>query len=204
LAALPICPSQDTEKESYNSLRLEGNATWHLTRKGEFGSRTCLAIIDTKGVPVDRAKLWADFAALEFLFGTPLRLDLLVGVAAFGASFGYRYRPRMNRVPPLPEDLNAAWLAVAFPLVATALAKANEAPNAMTVAVTGYVDSTMGHLEGQYLFAQVTLEAVAERLTPNKKPVVKDVPAWEAWVKAQRPFFAEVSARQPPSRRSPR
>jgi hypothetical protein len=183
-------------KRSYNSLRLDAHAAWHLVRKGVFGRRTYVAIIDTKGAPVDRAHLWNDFAALEFLFGTPLRLDVLVGVdekneavAAYGASFGYRFLPDANHEPPLPDERDATWMAVAFPLVARALREPE--PNPATIATCGYVDSTNGHIDGQYLFAQVALESVAERLTTEKRPLVKDVGAWEAWVKSQRSLLAQ-------------
>jgi hypothetical protein len=186
-------------KRSFDSLRLEGNAAWHLTRKGAHGKRTCLVVLAANEKEIGRARLWHDFAALEFLFGTPLRLDLLVGVneknepvAAYGASFGYRFRPHANHEPPLPDDRAGAWMAVAFPLVVRELA--NPQPNPVTIATCGYVDSTVGHIDGQYLFAQVALEALADRLTPDKKPVVKDVAAWEAWVKSLRDALKEHAA----------
>ncbi|MDB4945840.1 MAG: uncharacterized protein JWP97_5374 [Labilithrix sp.] len=183
-------------RRSFKSLRLEGNAAWHLTHPGAFGEHSCVAIIDTSGVDLARGRLWHDFAALEFLFGTALRLDLLIGVnaknepvAAYGASFGYRYRSRPNREPPLPDDRNSTWLAVAFPLVARSLEEAQ--PNPVTIAACGYVDSTVGHIDGQYLFAQVALEALAYRLTPEGKPLVKDVAAWKTWVKSLRDALKE-------------
>jgi hypothetical protein len=149
-------------RDTYDSVRLDGNSAWHLTRQGAFGRRTCVAIIDTKGAPIDRTELWQDFAALEFVFGTALRLDLLVGVnekndpvAAFGTSFGYRYRPDAPRDPPFPDEDDAAWIAGAFPLIVRALKP--PMPNPVTIATCGYVDSTVGHLDGQYLFAQLGL-----------------------------------------------
>jgi len=186
-------------KTSSSSLRLGGNATWHLTRKGAFGQRSCVALIDTMGAPIGPQQLWHDFSALEFLFGTPLRLNLLIGVdenneavAAYGASFGYRFRQDASREPPLPDERDAAWIAIAFPLVARALD--NPTPNTAAIATCGYVDSTLGHIDGQYLFAQVALEAVADKLVPEKKAVVKDVDAWKAWVRSQRSSFAEHAA----------
>ena len=92
--------------------------------------------------------------------------------------------PAEEGSPPLPDDRDHAWLAVAFPLIARALALPD--PNPVTIATCGYVDSTVGHIDGQYLFAQVALEATAYRLTPDDKPVVKDITAWKAWAKAQR------------------
>lgn len=184
---------------SSNSLRLEGNAAWHLTRKGVAGKRTCLVILDAHGLDMVRAQLWDDFAALEFLFGTTLRLDSLVGVnekneavGAFGVSFGYRFRSDGDREPPLPEDRDKTWIAVAFPRLARALAAAE--PNPVTIATCGYIDSTVGHIDGQYLFAQVALEALANRLTPIGKPVVNDERAWKAWVKSIRNVLKEHAA----------
>ncbi len=182
-------------KRCFDSLRLEGNAIWHLTRKGAFGPRSCVVVLDTRTVAVERAQLWHDFAALEFLLGTPLRLDTLVGVdadnqpvAAYGASFGYRYREDANHAPPLPDERDHAWLAVAFPLVARALAAAP--PNPTTMATCSYVDSTVGHLDGQYLSAQIALEALANRLTPSKLPLVRREIEWKAWLKATRETWA--------------
>jgi hypothetical protein len=182
-------------KRCFDSLRLEGNAAWHLTQKGAFGPRSCVAVIDTKGTPVERAELWHDFAALEFLFGAPLRLDTLIGVdsenhpvAAYGASFGYRYRSDANREPPLPDERDVAWMAVAFPLVARALSEA--APSPTTMAACSYVDSMVGHLDGQYLFAQIGLEALANRLTPSKVPLVRSDAEWKTWLKTTRETWA--------------
>ncbi|HVJ92668.1 MAG TPA: hypothetical protein VM580_22865, partial [Labilithrix sp.] len=186
-------------RSSYNALRLSGNATWYLANSGALGKSTRLAIVDTQGVEVHRATLWQDFAALEFLFGTPLRLARLIGVneasepvAAYGTSFGYRYRADSSREPPLPDDRDHAWIAVAFPLLVKALAEAE--PNPTTIATCGYVDSTVGHIDGQYLFAQVALEAAAYRLTTNPKPVVNDVDAWKAWARSQRPALEGLAA----------
>jgi hypothetical protein len=181
--------------ESYSSLRLEGNAAWHLVRKDAFGRRSQAVVIDTVGAPIEGSGLWHDFAALEFLLGSALRLDVLVGVdennlpvAAYGPSFGYRYRSDANHDPPLPDEPDATWLALAFPLVAQAL---NDEPsNAVTIAVSAYVDSLVGHIDGQYLFAQLGLEALADRLTPDKPPLVVDESAWRAWVRSARPTWA--------------
>ncbi len=151
-------------KQSHDSLRLSGNVTWHLVRRETLGKRAYLVVVEMTGGSVKRDDLWRDFAALEFLCGTPLSLNTLIGVdeqnkavAGYGASFGYRFRPNANREPPLPDEREAAWVATAFPLVARALGQS--APNASMTGTCGYVDSTVGHIDGQYLFAQVTLEA---------------------------------------------
>lgn len=183
-------------KQSLDSLRLEGNYNWHLVRKGAFGKRTCVAVVEGSGDRIDRDKLWHDFAALEFLFGTPLRLDLLVGInenyeaeAAYGASFGYRFRPDAAFEPPLPDVRGKCWISLAFPRVARGLVGAE--PNPVVVGTCGYVDSTIGHMDGQYLFAQVALEALVSRLVTQKDPVVKDVDAWKKWVKSQHALLKE-------------
>jgi hypothetical protein len=80
-------------------------------------------------------------------------------------------------------------MAVAFPLISQALDDPD--PNPVTIAIGGYVDSTIGHIDGQYLFAQVALEAAAYRLTTDRKPLVKDEEAWKAWAKGQRCVLAE-------------
>lgn len=80
-------------------------------------------------------------------------------------------------------------MALAFPLVSQALDGPD--PNPVTIATSGYVDSTIGHVDGQYLFAQIALEAAAYRLTPEGKPVVKDEAAWKSWAKAQRGVLVE-------------
>jgi len=188
-------------KRSFNSLRLEGNSAWHLTRKGAFGPNSCIVVVDTNLAPVDRADLWHDFAALEFLCGTPLRLDTLVGVdadnmpvAGYGASFGYRYRADADHAPPVPDERDAAWLAVAFPLVARALRDA--APNPTTMATCSYIDSTVGHIDGRYLFAQIGLEALANRLTPNKRPLVSNETAWKSLVEVDEGRVGSLRSRQ--------
>ncbi len=179
----------------FNSLRLQGNATWHLTRKGAFGPRSCVVVLETQDAVVGREPLWHDFAALEFLLGTPLHLDTLIGVdadnqpvAAYGASFGYRYREDVSQAPPLPDERDHAWIAVAFPLLARALSGAP--PNPTTMATCSYVDSTAGHVDGQYLSAQIGLEALANRLTPSKVPLVRSKADWKAWLKTTREMWA--------------
>jgi hypothetical protein len=180
---------RDAESDCLDSLRLQGNATWYLACKGAFGERTCLALITTTERSLREVCLESDFSALEFLIGGPLRLDLLVGVnernepvAAFGAGYGYRFRQQTLPKPPIPWDAQNAWLAVAFPKVVKALT--DNGPNPIRIAVCGYVDSTIGHLDGQYLFAQVALEALAYRLAEEKKPIVNDVRDWEKWAKS--------------------
>ena len=179
------------------SLRLDGNYAWHLLRSDSFGKNACLALV--AGPDLTRDRLEDDFTALEFLFGGPLRLNTLIGidaentpVAAMGVSLGYRFGRAQADAPPVPEDRDAAWIAVAFPLVARALAAAE--PNPVGIAACGYVDSTVGHIDGQYLFAQVALEAVAYRLMPKPKPVVKDLQAWDTWARSLRSHLREHAA----------
>jgi hypothetical protein len=62
---------------------------------------------------------------------------------------------------------------------------------ATSIGICGFVDSTIGHIDGQYLFAQVALEAMVERLSSEKKPIVKNVAAWKAWTKSLRTNLAE-------------
>lgn len=184
-------------RTSCTSLRLKGNCTWFLLAQGYAGKRTCVALIVADDGEQMRSNLWADFSALEFLFGGPIRLDQLVGigaqndpVAAIGLSLGYRFRASATHEPPLPEharegdQVHSTWMAAAFPLLARALAA--DEPNPVTVATAGYVDSTIGHIDGQYLFAQIALEATANRLVPDRPPLVHDVHVWNDWVKSNR------------------
>jgi hypothetical protein len=113
-------------KESLASLRLEGNLAWNLTRASAGKRPGCVVVID--GADIDRAQLSDDFVALEFLFGTPLRLDMLVGVddrnepvAAVEVALGYRFGAHANREPPLPDARGPAWIALAFPAIVQAL-----------------------------------------------------------------------------------
>ncbi len=171
---------------SAQSLRLQGHFAWHLVRKGVAGERTCVVIV-AGDLPSARKRLWPDFAALEFLFGTPLRLDLLIGVneanepvAALGANCGYRFRPGASHEEPLPDDRDHAWMAVAFPRIVHALG--TDGTSSVGAAACNYVDSTIGHIDGQYLFVQVALEALSNQLCPNEPPLVNDVKAWKAWI----------------------
>ncbi len=181
---------------SDNSMRLQGNAVWHLLRKGLFGKRTCLVVVTTEAHDFQDSLIWDDLSALEFVFGAALRLDVLVGVnefnmpvAAFGPSFGYRFRPETANYPPIPYDQEHAWIAVAFPRLVKVLAE--KEPNPVGTAICGYADTTIGHIEGQYLFAQVLLEAVAYQLTTDPRPLVRDVAKWESWAKTVRDKLKE-------------
>jgi hypothetical protein len=189
---------------SFTSIRLQGNATWHLLRSdADSEDEYCIVVVDKKAA-CDLQLIADDFMALEFLFGVPLRLELLVGVdsnhesvAAIGTDLGYRFHPRMKGHPPVPfsemggsdwperKDWNGHdpnWMAVAFPRLVRAIAADDLTPT--SAAISAYVSSTMGYIDEQYLMAQVGLEALASRILEDddKKPIIKDWEKWKAWL----------------------
>ena len=179
---------QSHSRTSLQGLRVHGNAAWHLVRQGATGKRTCIVLVGGDGADLFPEAVARDFCALEFLFGTALRLDLLVGVdetnapvEAFGTSLGYRYREGSSQEPPVPDDRDNAWIAAAFPRIVATLGSGPLA-SATSAAACHYVDSTMGHIDGQYLFLQVALEALSSQILWNEPPLVKDVAAWKRWI----------------------
>ena len=191
---------------SATSLRLRGNATWHLLSSKLYGEEHCIVVLDETGGHDEQ--LVADFLALEFLFGTPLRLELLVGVnsnnvpvAAIGTDLGCEFQTKEAH-PPIPfsemgdakwpnrtrrDGRNPNWMAIAFPLIARALGEKDLTPT--SAAISAYVGSMVGFIDAQYLMAQVGLEALADRIKTghDEKPVVKDLEKWEQWVESMLP-----------------
>lgn len=180
--------------KKFRALRLGGYAQWHFVRNSSGGRDSVVVVLCIDG-PISERLLERDFLVLEFLFGRPLQMSTLVGldangrrVAAFGSCFGYRYREGVERAPVVPDTHQCAWMAAAFPLIVQALDQAE--PQAVWGAITTYVDSTVGHLDGQYLFAQVGLEGLAYRIGEVRVPLVKSVEAWERWVKESKGVWA--------------
>ena len=171
---------------SRNSLFLEGNARWVLTRDNFAGEQSCLAVIDS--LPADNILdvLASDFSALQFLFGTRSFLGVLVGVndrnevvAAYGANLGVRPAPSRSACPPLPNDDNT-WNAVAFPLLAKALLGGKS--RRLQAPTNGYVESTEGAIDFQILLACVALEGAADHVVKVKPKTLKSRSAWKKWV----------------------
>jgi hypothetical protein len=186
--------------QGVTSIRLQGNAAWHFLRTSD--EESCLVIVDNQGIG-DSQPLYEDFMALEFLFGTPLRLEGLVGVnatnepvAAFGTDFGYRFQAGLGANPPVPfsrmnfadasssteERLDICWMAAAMPKLVKAIAANDLTPT--SAAIAAYVSSMNGFVDEQYLMAQIGLEGLASRIsTPDdERKLVKDFAAWEKWV----------------------
>jgi hypothetical protein len=176
----------------HDGLRLRGHYTWYLLGSGRKGG-SVVAVIDSGGLALDLKLLGADFTALEFCLCCPTALDLLVGVdaglqpvGAVGPHFGFRRRKGDETWPPIPDrfHLPNAWATVLFPKIAARLV---DPTDRVFVAMSGYMDSLVDHLDGAYLKAQVALEAYCKSLGPVRMGRVKSQPEWRAWVESVEP-----------------
>jgi hypothetical protein len=190
--------------EGVTSVRLRGHAAWHFLRTTD--EKSCLVVLDND-VGCCEQSLYDDFLALEFLFGTPLKLGTLIGVsatnvpvAALGTDFGYRLQLGIEANPPVPyshmnfandasraeERLDICWMAAAMPKLVKAIAADNLTPTSSAIAA--YVSSMNGFLDEQYLMAQVGLEGLASRiaLPEDEKNLVNDFGEWNKWVDSVR------------------
>lgn len=172
-----------------NGLRLRGNYTWHLVTPDD--SATYWAIVDTDVNTLDREIVQADFRALEFSLGHPLKMNKIVGFnknleacAGMGLALGSRsWRNCGVSDGPVPDRFETErWRPVLFGKVATYLAK--EAKVSIDVPIAAYLDTTTDHLDGAYLKAQVALEAVCAQVVPKaiSAVLVRDTKAWLQWV----------------------
>jgi len=179
--------------------RFEGSYRWTLINtKNDEGT---IVVVEADG-DLEQAKLFADFTALEFVLGTPIRLDLLVGVdeqltpvAAYGPHLGFRPTDVRPKAAPVPDGLHpeedAAWVVPLFELLAIRL---RDRPDDVIVGVAGYLDSLTDHLDVNYLKAQVALEALASSILKSagsEGSLVKDFVAWQRWVRKQKAAIAE-------------
>ena len=173
----------------FDGLRLQGNYTWYV-HGGQRDDRPPLLVLDADGkVPTSQA-LATDLTALTFVLGTPTRLDLLIGVdadnkpvAALGPGLGFREKAGTETHSPVPDRRDAkCWAPVLFPKV---VAKLDDPEDRVFVAIAGYLDSLVDHLDGAYLKAQVALEAYCKSLlVARPKFIVKDEREWRNWLAA--------------------
>lgn len=182
----------------------EGSYRWTLIDTKD--ARGTLVVIEADD-ELEPDKLFADFTALEFVLGMPVRLELLVGVdahlvpvAACGPRLGFRPTDVRSKEPPVPDGRHpkeeAPWVVPLFGLLARRL---REQPDDVLVGVAGYMDSLTDHLEVNYLKAQVALEAVASKVLRTagaEGSLVKDFKAWQQWVRAQECAVAEHAVDQ--------
>jgi hypothetical protein len=176
-------------------LRLCGKYGWYLL--GASKDELTTVVLDTHGETLSNDTLSAEFTALEFALGSPLQLDLLVGVdanlkpvAAFGPELGFRPLAVALKRAPVPDGyFSECWTAALFPRLARALASKD---NKVHVATTGYLDSLADHLDGAYLKAQVALEAYSASLVKREdRCLVRDKKAWNRWVTSVDPKLKE-------------
>jgi hypothetical protein len=173
-----------------DALRLVGSYAWHLIVPGD--APNCIVIIDTSERALDRNLVLADFKALQFASGLPLKLDTLVGLdrdrracAAIGLALGIgESRDRGLSDGPVPDRFERErWRPILFNKVAMHLAKGGIA---LDVPIAAYLDTKLDHLDGAYLKAQIALEAFCGLIVGKREQtvLVKDSKAWIAWVES--------------------
>jgi hypothetical protein len=180
-----------------DGLRVQGRYTWYVMGDGRKDDP--VLVLDAGATPPEMALLRADFAALEFSLGCPTKLDLLVGVddalqpvGALGPHLGFRERAGEETWPPIPDGLDGkARVSVLVPKLAAKLADPDDR---VFIAVAGYMDALVDHLDGAYLKAQVALEAFCKSLGPEVgKARVTSKDDWAAWVASVEPAIRSMA-----------
>lgn len=172
-------------------LRLVGHFTWHLVKR----ANGCDVLIEAASGQPRSAELAADFEAMQFVFGRPLKLSTLAGIDDLGAvvaflGLGFGYRPTRGGAPPFTpapgiDEPGDSWVSVLFPLAAKAIAQ-DWGSGYLHVVVAALLDSVTDNLDGAYLKLQVAIEAYCSSLAAraNRPLLVKNVPNWEKWIQA--------------------
>ncbi|WP_437535061.1 hypothetical protein WME79_12550 [Sorangium sp. So ce726] len=172
--------------------RFAGRYVWYILPK--VADNYAIAVVDASGDSLSRDALLNDFGALQFTLGGGLRLDYLTGVdrarnVAGAMSLGSLERPRTSYRPPVAHELTETnvWMPEFFRLLAAKLS--TDSHEALTVAITSYLDAESDHVDGAYLKAQVGLEAFARRIVNETSPelLVKDKLDWKRWISELEP-----------------
>ncbi len=175
-----------TQTVAHQVLRLEGRYIWHLVKRNS----AVFALIGARSDAPGGSDLNADFGALQFTLGCPLRLSMLLGidckghvVAGAGVGLGFRRLKGIEPLwPPVPPGPDENWLPALFSQGAAALKAEHSAHEVLLAAL---LDSMVDHLDGAYLKLQVGIEAYCKEATQNaaKRPLlVQDIRSWKKWV----------------------
>jgi hypothetical protein len=185
-------------KSGRDGFRLDGRYLWHLV-PGNLDPADHTAVLEPRGVAVNRHDLVNDILCMEFAFGGALRLDHIVGIderrrPVAAISVGQLARPLGKHRAPVPDYVGRAdtWIPELFRL--TAAKVSDEGIEPLVIAIGAYLDSVVDHLDGGYLKAQVGLEAFARRLVGGGRPelLVHDEAAWREWAESVRPSIQRL------------
>lgn len=146
---------------------------------------------DGHGMP-DKNSLWNDFLSLEFVLGRQLDFLPFCGISthgeaiAYGGGFHRAESLSRNVAQPVPQrkELEAPFF--------EALSRAFREQPALRlgIPIQSYLDSLTNNIEASYLRIQVALEAFAYWILKTRgeldKILVKDVKAWEGWVRGNK------------------
>ena len=185
--------------ESHCSAKhMRGNLHWTFVRRDDLDPHSCLVFVSSsqeQPFELDRQSLRIDFAALEFVMGCPIRLEMLIGVdshnlsvSAMNFETGIFFQENSCSKAPVSDSFDSRWSSVAFTAVATNLCSAEPA---FQNALYTYLATHTGYVETRYLVAQVALEAFAKHLKPSEKPIVKDKAAWKKLIDSLSEQFRE-------------
>jgi hypothetical protein len=183
---------------SASGLRLRGTHTWHVI--GDGRGQPARVVVDAVTKP-NAENFWDDFRAMEFSLGASLLLDLLVGVdnegrvvGAMGPHLGFHRTGERFSLPPVPDEVSDEhlWIPALFQKIAATLAREDDRAY---IAVAGYLDALVDHLDGAYLKAQVALEAYAKHVIGRDKPpsLVADLDAWHRWATGTKPEIEKLA-----------
>jgi hypothetical protein len=173
-------------------LRMESKYDLHLLTTGTGRLRL---VVDTHGAPFDQRLLGHEVQALEFGLGNSFRIGTFLAlnakhrvVGAANAAFDLHFDTKANRgpVPGASGHQHGYWAPVFASAVSRKLREDRGEDAPCRISSTAYRDSLSGHVHKRYLIAQVALEALAKKLVPKAKGkkghLVKNVPAWHAWI----------------------
>lgn len=193
-----------TQTSTFGAHRLVGAYTYYLFNAVEDPSdpKAGFIIIDTGGgEPPQRALVYPDMLALQFVFGQAFYFDILEGVDAslqvvglVGGRHGRDHGEQARSEPPVPIIMTSEhWPAQFFAAISRTYRARPELR--LYIALSYFLDSLTGfHVENRYLVLHVALEAFAFWFlggeTGAEQPLV-DKPKWRAWLKERR---AEIEA----------
>lgn len=183
---------RDGPSSSRGHLRVMGTLLWHLLSVG----RSCWAVVSFQEAVPTAASVRTDLVALDFVCGRSLGVPVLwaideatnvVGAVGPGRPPPITHRHRI----PFPHGVfeRSNWAEPLFRLVSAEIANDDEA---VSMAITGYLDGLRGHIHGGYLLAQTALEAFCKRSMAKESlpSLVTSGRDWNRWVNEHAPEIA--------------
>ncbi|XXX77674.1 hypothetical protein WMF30_02700 [Sorangium sp. So ce134] len=199
------------------NLTIETPSGWERKHLCLSGSRYTYYIVRSRGLSSDLFYLVVDIGdearperrtfindvhALRFALGQALRIGALDGVNGHGEIVGHvtgfgdiTTKESLGRVaPPVPvHHIDGVWVSPLF----RALSRELASNDTLLVPISWYVDSLLGHLDGEYVGLQVALGSLArtilERKTTQEYRLIQRPAQWALWIEQQRTHLESIA-----------